>query len=153
LTDRRAPVLPNIEVVAVDRWRPWWRREAQSAMFLVGCGYAIFGWSLLFQPTRWRATPAYANLLQFLPEVVWGIAYALAGVLLVVAVFRFPRRWTPVLPAMLLSSFLTGMWLFGFVLRYATSKDTTPFTWVAEVFTAYLLLRAWITLGDTPPTP
>lgn len=114
-------------------------------MAVIGTAYAVFALSLELQPARWGATPAYHNLLRILPQRGWGAVFAVTAVLLYAAVPRHGRRWQAVL-ALTAGFAVTTGWASAFVVRWLTSPNTTPETWVSWLLFDYLLLRAAVLL-------
>lgn len=121
---------------------------------VMAAAYSIFGVSLLAQPHRWQATPAYRVLLEILPPPAWGALFLAAGLAMGVAAWQFEaRRWL-VITALTPAIALTAGWMLAFLVRYLTSSDTTPETWVSWAVFLLLLLRAAAGLDrprDTPP--
>ena len=106
--------------------------------------YGIFGWSMLFQSTRWTLTPAYGNLFHVLPEMVWGLIYVATSALLFAGGFllhHFGRRGVIVV-ALAVAVVLTSAWLAAFLVRWLTSPATTPETWGSFAIFLVVLLRA-----------
>ncbi len=118
---------------------------ARANMVVVAATYGILGLSLLLQPARWSATPAYRNLLALLPQRGWGIVFALIAVLLAAAVWRPARRWLSVM-ALTAAFMITTTWGLAFVIRWLTSASTTPETWVSWAVFDYLVVRALVLL-------
>jgi hypothetical protein len=114
---------------------------ARANMLVIAVAYGIFALSLLFQPARWQQTPAYANLLAILPQQAWGGAFTAVCALLAAAAVLPGRRWLPV-PALAAGVAITTFWSAAFIIRWATSPDTTPVTWVSWAVFDLILLRA-----------
>lgn len=114
---------------------------AGTHMLILGLGYAIYAFSLIFQGTRWHSTPAYHNLLIIAPTGTWGAVFAFAALLLLIAAYR-PQPEALAYTAVMLAFLITTLWALAFVVRYSTSSSTTPETWVSWAVNDYLLLRA-----------
>jgi hypothetical protein len=110
-------------------------------MAVIAAAYAVFAASLLFQPARWSLTPAYANLLAIMPGQAWGGAFAAVTALLAAALLTPGRRWLAV-AALAAGMTITTFWPAAFVVRWFTSPDTTPETWVSWIVFDLILLRA-----------
>jgi hypothetical protein len=123
-------------------------------MLVVGITYGIFALSLIFQPARWAATPAYRNLLTIMPQRAWGAVFAVVAALLGSAVSRYGWRWLCVL-ALSAGLAITTFWATAFVIRWLTSASTTPETWASWAVFDFLLLRALSLLGyrEVPAPP
>lgn len=119
---------------------------ARANMLVITAAYAIFALSLLLQPARWAATPAYANLLAIMPQRAWGALFAVTAVMLGAAVRLYSRRWLSVI-ALSAALAITTTWTAAFLIRWATSQSTTPETWVSWAVFEYLLVRALVLLG------
>lgn len=112
--------------------------------------FVIFGLSLVFQPHRWASTPAYHILLLIFAAQVWGGLFLAASVAMGLAVWQFGRRWA-VITALMLAFTLTTGWMLGFIVRYLSSPNTTPETWVSWAIFGFLLVNVAISL-DRPRT-
>lgn len=119
---------------------------ARMHMSVITVSYGIFALSLLFQPTRWGLTPAYANLLVIMPQRAWGTCFAVTSCALGTAVWQQQRRWLSI-TALSLGLAITTTWSAAFIIRWLTSGNTTPETWVSWSVFDYLLLRALFLLG------
>ena len=125
------------------RWplRPAWPKSAGKLnLYVMSAAYVIFGASMIWQSRRWGSTPAYHILLQIFSAPVWGLLFLAAGVALGLAALRWTRRWI-VVSALTYAFTLTTGWMLAFIVRYATSPNTTPETWVSWAVFDYLLLR------------
>ena len=120
---------------------------ARAHMLVITAAYGIFAVSLVVQPARWAATPAYANLLAIMPQRTWGVLFAVTAVMLATAVRLHSLRWLSV-TALSLGLAITTTWLAAFVIRWLTSGSTTPETWVSWAVFEYLLIRALVLLGN-----
>ncbi len=114
---------------------------ARANMAVIAATYAILGVSLLLQPARWAATPAYRNLLAIMPQHAWGAVFAVIAALLTAAIWRPARRWLSVL-ALTAAFMVTTAWGLAFVVRWLTSSSTTPETWTSWAVFDYLVIRA-----------
>jgi hypothetical protein len=114
-------------------------------MVVIGVSYGIFALSLILQPARWGKTPAYHNLLIIMPAQAWGAAFAVVSVMLGVALWQWRRRWMSTL-ALSLGLAITTTWCAAFIIRWLTSANTTPETWVSWAVFGFLLLRALLLL-------
>jgi hypothetical protein len=119
---------------------------ARANMLVITAAYGIFAVSLAFQPARWASTPAYANLLAIMPQRTWGTLFAVTALMLAAAVRQHSLRWLSV-TALSLGLAITTTWLAAFVIRWLTSGNTTPETWVSWAVFEYLLIRALVLLG------
>lgn len=113
----------------------------RNNMLVIGLGYVIYAVSLLFQPSRWSATPAYHDLLAVMSQRAWGGLFALISVLLVLGVWQHTRRWL-VISALTLAIAITLGWDLAFLVRWISSDNTTPVTWVSWSVNLYMLGRA-----------
>jgi hypothetical protein len=110
-------------------------------MLVIGAGYLIFGLSLLLQPRRWSSTPAYHDLLIIMPQRPWGAIFTVTAALLAAAVRQAgPRRLA--VTALTVAIMLTTTWAGAFVVRWLTSPNTTPETWVSWLVFDWLLIRS-----------
>lgn len=129
------------------RSRPFARSigASRANMFVIGAGYGIYALSLLLQGARWYRTPAYHLLLVPLPASGWGVCFAAVSGLMFAAVCRYGWRWLSV-TALTMAAVITAAWTLAFLVRWATSDNTTPETWVSWATNAYLLARAAVLL-------
>lgn len=116
---------------------------ARADMLVMAGAYTVFALSLLFQPQRWSLTPAYANLLAIMPQQAWGAAFAAVCALLAAAATLPGRRWL-LAAALVPGVAITTFWAAAFVIRWMTSPDTTPETWVSWLVFDLVLLRALV---------
>jgi hypothetical protein len=116
-------------------------------MLVIAVAYGIFAVSLVFQPRRWGLTPAYHNLLAIMPQDAWGTVFAVTSALLLAAVARHGSRRLAVL-ALSAGIAITTFWCAAFVVRWLTSPNTTPETWVSWCVFDFVLLRALLLLGS-----
>lgn len=141
----------------------WDAGRPRANMLAIAVGYGIFAWSLLWQPRRWALTPAYHNLLAIAPQSAWGIMFAVITALLAAAVYWHEHRWLAMV-ALSAASAITTTWTAAFVIRWATSGNTTPETWVSWGIFDFILVRALTVLddntirliektGEAPPSP
>lgn len=115
--------------------------RARPNMFVIAAAFGIFSLSLLFQGKRWASTPAYHDILAIMPQSAWGGIFAGVTVLLAGAV-RCPHwRWLAV-TALTAAFMVTTCWALAFVVRWLTSPNTTPETWVSWMVFDYVLIRA-----------
>lgn len=130
-----------------QQWRAWAHTlgAARANMLVIGIGYAIYALSLLLQGSRWERTPAYRNLLLILPQWGWGAFFAAVAAMLLAATALPGRRWLAV-AALTAGLAITIPWTLAFIVRWATSTNTTPETWVSWATNAYLLTRAALLL-------
>lgn len=119
---------------------------ARANMLVITAAYGIFAVSLIAQSARWASTPAYANLLAIAPQRTWGALFAITAAMLGTAVRLPSLRWLSV-AALSVALAITTTWLAAFVIRWLTSGNTTPETWVSWAVFEYLLIRALILLG------
>jgi hypothetical protein len=119
---------------------------------VMAAAFIIFGLSLTFQSHRWESTPAYHVLLQVFTARAWGVVFLLAGLGMAAAAWRFDRRWA-VTAALTAAFTLTTGWMLAFVVRYLTSGDTTPETWVSWAVFDFLLLNVAIGIDRPAPPP
>jgi hypothetical protein len=138
--DSRRPELPALA-------------SGKTTLGVMAAAFLVFGLSLVFQPHRWGATPAYGVLLQVFPARVWGGLFLASGTLMGASVWQFQRRWLLVGCLTMAFAMVNG-WLGAFVARYLTNGDTTPVTWVSWAVYDYLLLRVALTVDFfAPPAP
>lgn len=119
---------------------------------VMSMAFVIFGLSLIFQAHRWGATPAYHILLQIFPAPAWGALFLASGAGMGAAAWQFERRWT-VICALTFAFTLTTGWMMAFVVRYLSSPNTTPETWVSWAVFDFLLLKVSVSLDHPPPGP
>lgn len=119
---------------------------ARANMLVIAAVYSVFALSLIFQPARWAATPAYANLLAIMPQQAWGAGFAVVATLLLTAATRYRTRSLCVI-ALTLGLAITATWFTAFVIRWLTSANTTPETWGSWFVFGYLLARSLLLLG------
>jgi len=93
-------------------------------LIAVTIAYTAFGLGLWLQPDRWAKTPAYALLLDLLPQQVWGTIYLVVAALLAAAVWQCQVWWLAVV-AHSLGLALGGGWWIAFVIRWLTDDKTT----------------------------
>jgi len=118
---------------------------ARANMAVIAATYGIFAASLLFQPARWAATPAYRNLLAIMGQHAWGLVFAAVAGLLAAGIWRPGIRWLSVL-ALTAAFMLTTTWDLAFMVRWLTSANTTPETWGSWSVFDYLVIRALLLL-------
>lgn len=116
---------------------------------VMAAAFAIFGLSLVFQAHRWASTPAYHVLLQILTAREWGALFLASGIAMGLAAWQFEKRRWAVIAALTLAFTLTTGWMLAFVVRYLSSPNTTPETWVSWAVFDFLLLQVSIGL-DRP---
>jgi hypothetical protein len=126
---------------------PW---SGKLTLAVMSAAYTVFGLSLIFQASRWAATPAYHVLLQIVTAPVWGWLFLASGAAMGVSAWQFRRRW-PVIAALTFAFFLTTGWMLAFVVRYLTNPDTTPVTWVSWAVFDYLLLLVALSIDVEAP--
>jgi hypothetical protein len=114
---------------------------------VMAAAFVIFGLSLVFQSHRWESTPAYHVLLLIFAAPVWGVFFLASGLGMAAASWQF-RRWI-VIVALTAAFTLTTGWMLSFIVRYLTSPDTTPETWVSWAIFGFLLLKVAASL-DRP---
>ena len=117
--------------------------DARASILVITIAYGVFAISLIGQPARWSATPAYKDLLIIMPARPWGACFAAVTILLAGTLAVPRRRWLSV-TALSAALAITLTWCAAFMVRWATSTNTTPETWVSWAVFAYLLLRALI---------
>jgi len=118
----------------------------------MSAAFAIFGLSMIFQAHRWGSTPAYHVLLLIFRAQVWGLLFLLSGASMGLSAWQFERRRWVVIASLTLAFTLTTGWMLAFGVRYLTSPDTTPETWVSWAVFDFLLLKVAISI-DRPPVP
>jgi hypothetical protein len=121
-------------------------------LMVMSAAFTVLGLSLLFQPRRWAATPAYHVLLQIFAAQVWGGLFLASGISLGLAAHLYGRSRPAVTAALMLALALTAGWMLAFIARYLTNGDTTPETWVSWAVFGFLLLRGAAGL-DVPRRP
>lgn len=104
---------------------------------LLALSAAMFG-----QPTRWRRTPAYANLLSITNTHVWGTAYLAAGVLVLLAVFIVRRSFALSIVAHTVTVVLLVTWEVAFLIRWATDSSTTAVNVISWAVFLFLAIRS-----------
>lgn len=114
--------------------------------------FTVFGLSLLFQPSRWGATPAYHVLLEIFRAQVWGVLFFASGTGMGLAAWQFTKRWA-VITSLTAAFCLTTGWMMAFVVRYLTSPSTTPETWVSWAVFDFLLIGTAISIDRRPALP
>lgn len=134
------------------RTRGWLTQAARLDLSVMAAAFLIFGASLAWQPHRWASTPAYHVLLQIFTAQIWGGLFLVSGAGLAVAAWQFEHRRWVVIGALTLAFMLTTGWMLSFVVRYLTSPDTTPETWVSWLVFDFLLLKVSASL-DRPRPP
>lgn len=120
-------------------------------LLVMSVAFTIFGLSMILQPGRWAATPAYHVLLEIFTAPAWGALFLISGITLGAAVQLYARRWL-VVAALMFAFALTVGWMLAFIVRYLTNASTTPETWVSWAVFAFLLLRTTFGL-DLPQGP
>lgn len=126
------------------RWpsRAFWSAAGRRNLVIMSAAYGIFGLSLTFQSHRWETTPAYHVLLEVFRAPAWGGLFLASSAGMGLAAWQFRHRRWLVAAALTLAFTLTAGWMMAFVVRYLTSPNTTPETWVSWAVFAYLLLIA-----------
>ena len=119
---------------------------------VMSAAFLIFGLSLTAQSHRWATTPAYHILLQILSAPTWGALFLVAGAGMGLAAWQFGQRWA-VVAALTAAFTLTTGWAMAFVVRYLTSPNTTPETWVSWAVFDFLLLNVAVSIDRRPPDP
>jgi len=95
------------------------------------------GLALIFQPTRWSNTPAYANLLEVAGQRTWGAIHLAAAAVMAASAVP-PHRRELLVAAHTVSIGLVAFWLIAFVVRYLTNDGTTVVNVLS--WTTYLFL-------------
>jgi hypothetical protein len=121
-------------------------------LIVMSAAFSIFGLSLVFQSHRWHSTPAYHVLLLLLPAQAWGALFLLSGVTMGLSAWQFSRRWA-VTGTLTLAFALTTGWMLAFIVRYLTSPNTTPETWVSWMVFDFLLLKVAVSIDRGPSLP
>jgi hypothetical protein len=138
---------------------PWLTRASYPEVVgrlnlsVMSAAFLIFGASLAFQPHRWASTPAYHILLQIFTARTWGVLFLASGVAMALAVWQFNRRRWAVIVALTVAFCLTTGWMLAFVVRYLSSPNTTPETWVSWAVFDFLLLKVSVSLDRPRVTP
>ena len=91
---------------------------------IVGVAFLVLGTDLLVQPDRFERTPSYANLLDILPQAIWGAIYLTAATILIGSIVMRHHRPFAVL-AHTVAFCLVATWLTAFVVRWVTDDATT----------------------------
>jgi hypothetical protein len=130
----------------------WPSAVGKLDLAVMSAAFGIFGLSLIFQGHRWHSTPAYHVLLLILPAGMWGGLFLLSGASMGAAAWQFSRRWA-VITSLVLAFALTAAWAIAFVLRYLTSPNTTPETWVSWAVFLFLLLKVAVSIDRSPAIP
>jgi hypothetical protein len=115
--------------------------------------FVTFGLSLILQPGRWHATPAYRVLLLIFGAQAWGVLFLVSGAAAGLAAWFFERQRWAVVASLTAALTLTTGWTLAFAVRWITSTDTTPVTWVAWSVFDYLLIIAALSLDRPPVLP
>lgn len=118
---------------------------------VMSTAFVIFGLSLIFQAHRWASTPAYHILLLIFPARIWGVLFVAAGAALGLSAWQFTRRRWIVVGALTVAFTLTTGWALAFVVRYVTSTNTTPETWVSWMVFDFLLLNVAVSIDRPSP--
>jgi hypothetical protein len=113
----------------------------QMNLLVMCAAFTVLGLSMVFEPHRWAATPAYHILLQIFAAQAWGGLFLASGLSLGLAAHLYGRARWAVTGALMLALALTAGWMLAFVARWLTSGDTTPETWVSWAVFGFLLLR------------
>jgi hypothetical protein len=132
--------------------RASWPTAGKLNLYVMSCAFVIFGLSLMFQSHRWESTPAYHVLLQVFRAQAWGVLFFLSGAGMGVAAWQFASR-RAVIASLTVAFTLTTGWMLAFVVRYVTSPDTTPETWVSWAVFDFLLLNVAISIDRGPQPP
>ncbi len=126
--DERRPGDPRDERTVVDvPARPFTQK---APALIIAAAYTILGLSLLLQPTRWGATPAYGTLLDILPQGPWGFITLVVAASLAFAVWSTRIRVMSIV-LHLAAILYTAGGMFAFAVRWATDDKTTPMVWVS----------------------
>jgi hypothetical protein len=134
------------------RWLPqltWPVVAGKINLSVMSAAFLIFGLSLTLQAHRWGATPAYHILLQIFRAPTWGAMFLASGCLLGAAAWRFDRRWI-VVTSLTVAFTLTTGWMLAFIVRYLTSPNTTPETWVSWAVFDFLLANVAVAIDRRP---
>jgi CHASE2 domain-containing sensor protein len=100
---------------------------------------------LWFQPYRFTATPAYAYLLDLLPQQAWALLYAAVAILLIAATM-YRDKGVLNLVVHTASITLLLVWWAVFVVRWLTDSHTTDVNLLSWGAYLYLAVRsAWLT--------
>lgn len=118
-------------------------------MAFMAAVFLAIGITLWVQPERYANTPSYANLLDILPQQVWGTMYVVIAVVKAAAVWH-PSRVLTVM-AYTLGVALVVVWLAAFVVRYLTDAGTTIVNVCSWATYLYLIVRGAIWLDDERP--
>lgn len=129
----------------------WLTRAGRLDLSVMATAFVIFGVSLAAQPHRWASTPAYHILLLIFSARAWGGLFLLGGAVMGAAAWQFERRRWVLVTALTLAFTLTTGWMLAFVVRYVSSPNTTPETWVSWMVFDYLLLKVSASLDRSPP--
>jgi hypothetical protein len=122
-------------------------RANMTALCFAFCILAIFLW---LQPSRFSATPSYANLLSIAPAQVWSAVYALPALMMMASIWRYTNRTLVIATHTLTIALLLG-WEYAFIVRMVTDHGTTvvnPLNWGLMLFMAvrsFLLIEVHVT--------
>ena len=121
---------------------------------LMSVVFAAIGVGLVAQPCRFANTPSYANLLEIVGPLFWGVTYLVCAALLGLSLLPLPRRWGWVVAvvAHTASIALTGSWMAAFIVRYLTDDGTTIVNVASWGVFLALLVRSVLTLADRMDT-
>lgn len=103
----------------------------------------VFGFTLIFQSSRWSRTPSYGNLLRIFSADTWGFIYLAVGILLFLSVAFYTVRMLGVMSHTFAFVLLLG-WEVAFIIRYATDQSTTivnVMSWLNFLFVLLLSSR------------
>jgi hypothetical protein len=113
---------------------------------IIATGYALLGLSLCLEPSKWDRTPAYAVLLDILPQQAWGLILLAIAAILGTAMWIFPGQLMS-RTAHYIAIMFTGGWMLAFLVRWATDPKhaTTPMNavmWAMALGLLVISLRA-----------
>lgn len=125
-----------------------WLVDPRSYMLTLVLICLTIGFTLIFQPHRYDNTPSYANLLEIMPQLYWGLIYILVALLYTAGIIQPHSR-----PLLVLvhtaGSILFVSWLLAFVVRWLTDNGTTVVNVVSwGVFLSLVVRSAVLVRGD-----
>lgn len=121
-------------------------KEPRSHMVILVVVFYAFGFTMLFQSSRYYNTPSYANLLQLMRPELWGVIYIFAASLKVLSIVR-QDSMKLIFATHILSLMLLLFWWVAFWIRYFTDNGTTIVNVCTWGLMVYLVIRSGLLMA------
>lgn len=112
----------------------------QAGLVILTLANTSLGLGMLFEASRWSATPAYGILLKILSAHAWGIIHLTVAAVMACAIW-WHRSYPLAFLAHVAFMALGFGWWIAFVIRWATDEKTTNVNMTS--WGVYLVIAVW----------